>query len=195
MERTISLGLLLLNDFLVLTLTEADIYWAGSLLLEILLTVQILSTQHDTILSTQSTKYRGNVDKYRLYCYFSRILNRISRVFPGISRILLNIQGFSRISRISRICRHPGISNIKDYCQGELVRVLIPVCNGFQKSEYEQKLRYRYSHFVKSSVFLTRNYKMTSSKLILQSRSSSEIQFWNLFCFNKSLLTASTNRK
>ena len=41
----------------LLTLTEADIYWARSLLPEILLTVQIMSTQLQ-ILSTQSTKYR-----------------------------------------------------------------------------------------------------------------------------------------
>ena len=59
MERTISLGLLSLNDFL--TLTEADIYWAGSLLPEILLTVH-----PTTDIVYLIHKISTNVDKYRL---------------------------------------------------------------------------------------------------------------------------------
>ena len=69
----------------LLTSTEADIYWTGSLLPEILLTVQILSTQLQ-ILSTQSTKYRQkstNID--------------FNVIFPGFST---EFQGFSRNSRI-----------------------------------------------------------------------------------------------
>ena len=69
----------------LLTLTEADIYWAGSLLPEILLAVQILSTQLQ-ILSTQSTKYQQmstNID--------------FNVIFPGFST---EFQGFSRNSRI-----------------------------------------------------------------------------------------------
>ena len=70
----------------------ADIYWAGSLLPEILFTVQILSTQLQ-ILSTQSTKYRQmstNID-------FNVIFPGFSTEFQGFSRnsrILLNSRGF-----------------------------------------------------------------------------------------------------
>ena len=78
-----------LTTFL-LTLTEAAIYWAGSLLPEILLTVQILSTQLQ-ILSTQSTKYRQmstNID-------FNVIFPGFSTEFQGFySRILLNSRVF-----------------------------------------------------------------------------------------------------
>jgi len=76
----------------LLTLTEADIYWVGSLHPEILLTVQILSTQLQ-ILSTQSTKYRQmltNID-------FNVIFPGFSTEFQGFSknsRILLNSRGF-----------------------------------------------------------------------------------------------------
>ena len=86
MEHTISLGLLLRNNFLTLT----DIYWAGSLLPEILLTVQILSTQLQ-IPSTQSTKYR----------HMSTDID-FNVIFPVFS---IEFQGISRIIRISSICR------------------------------------------------------------------------------------------
>ena len=79
----------------LLTLTEADIYLAGSLLPEILLTVQILSTQLQ-ILSTQSTKYRqmsSNIDK----CQQISTNIDFNVIFPGF---LTEFQGFSRISRI-----------------------------------------------------------------------------------------------
>ena len=88
----------------LLTLTEADIYWAGLLLPEIILTVQILSTQLQ-ILSTQSTKYRQmstNIDKCRqistLMLFFqdsqqnSRIISRNSRVFLN-SRVFPGFPG------------------------------------------------------------------------------------------------------
>ena len=76
----------------LLTLTEADIYWAGSLLPEILLTVQILATQLQ-ILATQSTKYRQmstNIDFNVIFSEFSTELQRFSKN----SRILLNSRGF-----------------------------------------------------------------------------------------------------
>ena len=79
----------------LLTLTEADLYFAGSLLPEILLTVQILSTQLQ-ILSTQSTKYRqmsSNIDK----CQQISTNIDFNVIFPGF---LTEFQGFSRISRI-----------------------------------------------------------------------------------------------
>ena len=70
-----------LTTSLLTFLTEADIYWAGSLLPEILLTVQILSTQ--------STKYRQmltNIDKCRqisTLMLFFQDSQQNSRVFPG----------------------------------------------------------------------------------------------------------------
>ena len=79
----------------LLTLPEADIYLAGSLIPEILLTVQILSTQLQ-ILSTQSTKYRqmsSNIDK----CQQISTNIDFNVIFPGF---LTEFQGFSRISRI-----------------------------------------------------------------------------------------------
>ena len=114
MERTISLGFLLLNGFLT------HFNWSWHLFGRVTTpwdpthcTDPVYPTTDPVYpihkISTNVVKYRQmstNIDKYWLQCYFSRILNRIPGFFQDFQD-LFKFQGFSRISRISRICRHP----------------------------------------------------------------------------------------
>ena len=88
----------------LLTLTEADIYWAGRY------SLRSYSLYRSCLPNPQ------NIDKCRqisTLMLFFQDSQQNSRVFPGIPGFFqefqdpFKFQGFSRISRISRICRHP----------------------------------------------------------------------------------------